>query len=206
MILKLCSLLFVLFLNSCSKYKAGDVIDGEDIVPPHPPFMTKFTLEGADADNDGVRDDVEIWINENVEDSNMRKLAKQETRVWQARLQIKSQIDAYVYIALLEKKTWCRFLFEGGKYIGANEIDKVNGVSELIHNNYFRNKRSREVEKFIPSYTMPRSLGNPHIWMKSCDFQIYNSKDVVRASTKSLDSYPEMTVEEKKELLQYLEY
>lgn len=39
------------------------VIDG-DPQPPHPGEAGKETLLGIDSDNDGVRDDVEIWINE----------------------------------------------------------------------------------------------------------------------------------------------
>lgn len=34
-----------------------------DPEPPSPPFWYYFTLEGLDSDKDGVRDDVEIWIN-----------------------------------------------------------------------------------------------------------------------------------------------
>lgn len=46
------------------------VFDG-DPEPKWPGDAGDKTLEGIDADNDGVRDDVEIWINENVKDNNL---------------------------------------------------------------------------------------------------------------------------------------
>lgn len=45
-------------LVSCSKYKAGDVIDNKDVIPPSPSMLSYFTVEGADDDLDGVRDDI----------------------------------------------------------------------------------------------------------------------------------------------------
>lgn len=42
-------------------------IDGDDLVPPRPNFeVDHATVAGVDADKDGVRDDIERWIDENV--------------------------------------------------------------------------------------------------------------------------------------------
>lgn len=43
-------------------------------------FERNFTWQGVDSDKDGVIDDVEIWINENIEDPNLRKAYKQFTK------------------------------------------------------------------------------------------------------------------------------
>lgn len=69
--------LILAFLCSCSNEPR--VIDG-DPEPPMPGFFERnFTWHGVDADKDGVIDDVEIWINNNIEDSNLRKAYKQYT-------------------------------------------------------------------------------------------------------------------------------
>ncbi len=53
-----------------SQINGFDVIDSdyycqtEDPEPPHPGELGKKTLLGVDSDQDGVRDDVEIWIND----------------------------------------------------------------------------------------------------------------------------------------------
>lgn len=69
-----------------------DVIDSdyycqtEDPEPPHPGELGKKTLLGVDTDIDGVRDDVEIWINAsasnkpNKDNTNIRMALKQIAR------------------------------------------------------------------------------------------------------------------------------
>lgn len=47
-----------------------------DIKPSPPPFWEILTLNGVDSDEDGVRDDVEIWIDETFEDPNLRMALK----------------------------------------------------------------------------------------------------------------------------------
>lgn len=55
-----------------SQISGFDVVDSdyycqtEDPEPPHPGEAGKKTLLGIDSDNDGVRDDVEIWINDKL--------------------------------------------------------------------------------------------------------------------------------------------
>ena len=66
------------------------VVDG-DPQPPHPGDAGKETLLGIDSDNDGVRDDVEIWINETYASTDMRKSLKSMAKVVQ--LQIANSND-----------------------------------------------------------------------------------------------------------------
>ncbi len=62
---------------SCSENKTEiRYIDGNDVVPPKPPWWEVLTLYGVDSDNDGVRDDIELWINGIFEDENYRFVLK----------------------------------------------------------------------------------------------------------------------------------
>lgn len=48
-------------------------VDGDDLVPPMPDSdLNDESLAGVDSDGDGVRDDVENWINENGENTAIR--------------------------------------------------------------------------------------------------------------------------------------
>lgn len=50
--------------------------------PPYPDLEEDVkTLEGIDADKDGLRDDLEIWINRNSKDQNERNLWRQDVRM-----------------------------------------------------------------------------------------------------------------------------
>jgi hypothetical protein len=64
------------------------IVDG-DPQPPHPGEAGKETLLGIDSDNDGVRDDIEIWINEKLAGKPnsikaLKQAAKTIQRVFQA--------------------------------------------------------------------------------------------------------------------------
>lgn len=75
----------LLVIMSCNKYstwgppkdhKPGRVIDG-DPEPAWPGEAGMKTLEGIDSDKDGVRDDLEIFINYNYDTPDLRNAFKQ---------------------------------------------------------------------------------------------------------------------------------
>lgn len=72
--------------------KASDVlpsIDGDDVIPPRPDqALSDSTLLGIDVDQDGVRDDVELWINSSITNANQRKGLKQNAKAWQEGLKV----------------------------------------------------------------------------------------------------------------------
>jgi hypothetical protein len=84
-----------------------DVIDSdyycqtEDPEPPHPGEMGMKTLLGVDTDLDGVRDDVEIWINQRFSNTpdkdfyNERQAFKQLVRAYQKKFKYKNFPDKY---------------------------------------------------------------------------------------------------------------
>ncbi len=63
-------------------------IDGGDLIPPPPnEELNDSTLKGIDIDNDGVRDDVELWINRTYSDSaDIRRALKQNAKNLQRKL------------------------------------------------------------------------------------------------------------------------
>ena len=62
------------------KNNEARIFDGE-LEPPFPKASENDrTLEGVDVNNNGVRDDVEIWINYVGTDSNHRRALKQQAR------------------------------------------------------------------------------------------------------------------------------
>ena len=78
-----------------SQINGFDVVDSdyycqtEDPEPPHPGELGKKTLLGVDSDRDGVRDDVEVWINDKfsntpLEEKRFERLAfKEKSRFYQ---------------------------------------------------------------------------------------------------------------------------
>ncbi|MFP5492487.1 MAG: hypothetical protein ACLGG0_13365 [Bacteriovoracia bacterium] len=72
------------------------IVDG-DPQPPHPGEAGKETLLGIDSDNDGVRDDIEIWINERfAEQPSLLKGLKQNARALSDRMKNASNPPASI--------------------------------------------------------------------------------------------------------------
>lgn len=64
--------------------KASDIlptIDGDDVIPPKPDqVLSDSTLLGIDMDGDGVRDDLELWVNQVTAVMDFRKALKQNLK------------------------------------------------------------------------------------------------------------------------------
>ncbi len=60
--------------------KSPKVFDGFTEPPMPDNQLNDATLLGIDSNHDGIRDDVEIWINRNIEDKNLRLIFKQMAR------------------------------------------------------------------------------------------------------------------------------
>jgi len=81
---------FILFaIASCNQSGTQTrVVDGDPEPPapsgPKDAWINWTQVEGVDRDQDGVRDDVEIWINNNGQDEYIRKALKQR---WKSQVQ-----------------------------------------------------------------------------------------------------------------------
>lgn len=76
-------------LESKKAHPEITVFDG-DIEPPMPDLSeNNSTLSGIDSNKNGLRDDVEIWINRTYSDPNIRMAMKQDHRIFQKIMLIK---------------------------------------------------------------------------------------------------------------------
>ena len=80
-------IIMMMTIYGCSEPEKLRVVDG-DPEPPAPSLigLHYFTIEGIDSDNDGVRDDVERWINNYSDNTEMRKAMKVYARYAQLSL------------------------------------------------------------------------------------------------------------------------
>lgn len=80
--------------------KASDIlptVDGDDLIPPKPnQAVSDSTLLGIDLDEDGVRDDVELWINKTISNVNQRKALKQKARKMQENIAVVNDKQASI--------------------------------------------------------------------------------------------------------------
>ncbi len=83
MVFKYVKFFIVLTFISCSsKDTSPQYIDGDDLIPPSPSIKSYFTIHGEDVDKDGVRDDIELYINKTFNDSNVRKAFKSDAKTF----------------------------------------------------------------------------------------------------------------------------
>ena len=75
----------------------GPIVVFGDPQPPHPGEAGEQTLLGIDSDKDGVRDDIEIWINERFEgQENLIKAMKQYAQTYQEGLKVAHDKEASI--------------------------------------------------------------------------------------------------------------
>ncbi len=115
--------------NALDGAKATDslpIIDDGDVIPPMPDKeVNDSTLLGVDVDGDGVRDDVELWINSNVSESpEERKAFKQMFKAsQQALINAENRELSRKISNLLGEALSCAFA-QGGK--GDANFNRVN--------------------------------------------------------------------------------
>ena len=100
-----------------AKYKAGDVIDGDDVVPPYPSIFTYFSIHGEDVDKDGVRDDYEWWVNENFNEIDLRRAIKYNAKMMTKVMNAETKQDLeQAMIELIESGSCLNGLVNSEKY------------------------------------------------------------------------------------------
>lgn len=178
------SLLVSLFIASCSEYKE-EYIDGDDLIPPSPPFWEYFTVEGVDMDQDGVRDDYELEVNESFDEYNMRKAAKEKYRINDMFLNAKTTEEAlWLHDQFWERSNCISSLtiYYSSKY----STRYVHEVTESQFNNYWRRKRFNEKFRAL----MPRgvySTGSTNLVenLEKCSFEVKDKFEIIEALKKN---------------------
>lgn len=187
-------------------------IDGEDLIPPSPSLFSYFTVMGVDSDLDGVRDDVELLINEKFEDPKIRKAAK-----WKARVlyKIMFQTSSQEALRLTEESREandCALAVSYYKWIDKsktdNKWDYSKEVSRWIYdemiNNYWRESQLEKTNKFVPSGSYIVSLGNNLEMLNGCNFKIVNLKRILSHGYESGMYESHSTPEQRDEYLRLL--
>ncbi len=153
-----------------------EVINGH-ILPPEPdPKINNSTLLGIDSNNNGVRDDVEIWIYKTYKDKHpvYIDIAMQAGRAYklvlehpEKALEIHDEVRAPLH---------CQFYYENdAKYLNEPILVTEDIVSEYFRSKIYFNTKER-MERYIQydtllsggSYRLPTFENEK----KSCDFSI----------------------------------
>ena len=113
---------------STSKNETIEVIHGYTLPPEPDKTINNATLLGIDSNNNGVRDDVEIWILKKYKDKHpiYTEIAMQAGRAWQKILEDPSA--ARETTKLMEAAQFCSFYFE----FDANKHGDLLLVNEAI--------------------------------------------------------------------------
>lgn len=176
------SLLFWMLPPFFNKYKEGDLIDDGDIVPPNPPFWEYFTVEGFDEDKDGVRDDVEIWINENYEDPNIRRILKLDSKISYRFMFSKDteELEGMMRLSLGQYNRCYSFvtsyLSDEERRLGLNLH-----INSKVYNNFWRYRAQKIASRYTRSGTYTVGGGSIFERARSCPFKVHNMKRLLQA-------------------------
>jgi len=167
-------------LTSCSEYKE-EYIDGDDLIPPAPPFWEYFTVEGFDVDQDEVRDDYELLVNEKFDSSNLRKAFKEEAKLEAKFLEAKTTEEAVVLREKIQKVFGCQMVLK--KFETKDSSDELLELSRRYRNNYWRKDRfNKKFRELIPSgaYEIFASGQDQEILiLEECGFEVQGKTQII---------------------------
>lgn len=174
------NLILCVLLFSCSEYKE-EYIDGDDLIPPAPPFWEYFTVDGSDVDQDGVRDDYELLVNEEFDSYNLRKAFKEEAKLEAKFLKAKTTEEAIVLREKIQKIFGCQMVLK--KYETKDSSDELLELSRRYRNNYWRkNKFNKTFRKLIPSGAyFVGATGQDHEIriLEECGFEVQGKRQII---------------------------
>ena len=167
-------------------YVAG-VVDGDPEPPYATPKMSKSSLLGIDKDNDGVRDDIEIWINRNVDEAKIRQYFKVYVKRQVSFLNCSDNDKCSQELKVLMRNTTCVFIIETKHWPEKRitQLEKV--VDSLFFNTPDRKlkKNVREKSYEVDSFKIADNLGSFILSSQFCGFNV----DWDEHKTKSIFSY-----------------
>ncbi len=172
------SLLFILIIVSCSEDKK-EYIDGDDLIPPSPPFWEYFTEKGFDVDQDGVRDDLEYAVNNEFDEYNLRKALKEEYKVHTMFMNAQTSEEAIRLINEGWVRANCTLSF-ANYYKSKVSIEDVSNFQMLTLNNFWRRRYYREKFKLmIPKGVYSAGDLDPLKGLESCNFEVKDKANII---------------------------
>jgi len=167
--------LVVLSSSSCLDH-SRNMVDGS-IEPPHPNFWENtFSMKGVDRNKDGIRDDVERWINRKFprdKNHNLRNLYKQEASALSIilRKNIKGAEElkeSYLKKLVDSRKCASDIYDDAAAMIYFGQVTKE--INNKIFNLPWRSFRKSENESMLDgkAFTIDREGPN----FSRCDFEV----------------------------------
>jgi hypothetical protein len=142
--LKIISALFLLISFSACGGTSPSLPSGYTLPPMPDSTSNSATIEGIDSNNNGVRDDVEIYIYTNYSKPEEQRSQMQTARMIQdSLLNIKNKEDAYKWNDIASKAIDCNIKVFGWEY------NSLHDVNSQILNTRERIKQQLEVEHIL---------------------------------------------------------
>lgn len=195
---KIVGLLFLLgMISGCNEYekimapalkiKLADsnpnpVFDGE--VEPSIPNRAENdkTILGIDSNKNGIRDDIDIWINRTALDYNERMAMRQYAKAYQYKIKVSEmnlKDEATKAVQGVADASVCISTFE---YLRTNEIllDKEYDLALEMQKIIFNQKSRFLNNEFYNRYGTIVSFTNPNKPYLNCKFNIVNRDEVIK--------------------------
>jgi hypothetical protein len=172
------------------------IIDGE-LEPPFPNLeKSNETLEGIDLNQNGIRDDVEIWINHNFKTYNYRTIMKLVAKSLQANVVMGEKINKSIKSVSYEQYRE-QFISFYGLFFCLNNIKLLESKDIKVHHNDFdylfdiitnNNQRSTASdtfdnglnpnEKYKHENLLSLVQKSPEDWILKCQFNLQNVDEI----------------------------
>jgi hypothetical protein len=200
----LLSLIFVITVSGCKEYESlilsskefklahreQRVFDGE-VEPDFPnESQNDETLLGVDSNNNGIRDDVEIWINFIGHDYNHRMALKMLAKSEVKRLVAGDKKDR-VLKTQAAKDYWDAFLCV--HFIENSALGNHNHPSEVLDKIFYNTKKRLKAYEGFETGTIvfESNIKNLEVGKEflTCSFAIEKLNDVISKYNKSIEEY-----------------
>lgn len=179
-ILKLNKVTYLVLLFMSLDIFSKTTIDDGDVIPPSPPMWEYFTINGVDSDNDGVRDDVELWINENYDDANIRRALKSLAVTYRDMLKNYDKAPDYLKAnGLMIARSECLKFVMG--HISSAQAQHAWGLLEdKILNNFWRSMIFKKGAENISSGIYKVADVTFHQFIVGCNFKVHNPEKIIK--------------------------
>lgn len=198
MILKNANFFLFLLLFSCSPQKSSPAfIDGDDLIPPSPSLMSYFSIHGEDSDQDGVRDDFELYVNETYKDPNYRRGLKYSAKNYGDFMKATNAEEINRLYQENIRASVCNDVLQGLK-TSENEDEGIK-IQEMLSNNFWRRMHYRKQGRMVKSGLYSWGSGSIMSNLKYCNIKFTDLGKTLKVYVKDNRYKYGMTPEEIEE-------
>lgn len=137
-------------------YVAG-IVDGDPEPPYATPNMSKSSLLGIDKDNDGVRDDIEIWINRNVDEAKIRQYLKVYIKRQNGFLTCSGESDCLNAYRVYRRSSACLGIIIIGE---TWRLDSIHKLQRVVRTLFFNSDNRKKHDSKMSDYLAATSWGS----------------------------------------------